>query len=100
MRTDPGFPVQLLQQMDIFSNDVDRMIRQAEQAQAAGEPADDPMENWVIPSGLSFLRAEAADFADIWSLPPVQPIERHAVCECWNNASGAGSGRWRPEVSL
>ena len=56
-------------QMKIFANDVDRMIRQAEQAQAAGEPADDPMENWVIPSGLSFLRAEAADFADIWSLP-------------------------------
>ena len=27
------------------------------------------MENLVIPSGLSFLRAEAADFADIWSLP-------------------------------
>mgnify|MGYP001781168784 CR=1 FL=1 len=56
-------------QMKIFANDVDRMIRQAEQAQAAGEPVDDPMENLVIPSGLSFLRAEAADFADIWSLP-------------------------------
>ena len=56
-------------QMKIFANDVDRMTRQAEQAEANGEPADDPMENWVIPSGLSFLRAEAADFADIWSLP-------------------------------
>ena len=56
-------------QMKIFANDVDRMTRQAEQAEANGEPADDPMENWVIPSGLSFPRAEAADFADIWSLP-------------------------------
>ena len=80
--------------MDIFSNDVDRMIRQAEQAQAAGEPADDPMENWVIPSGLSFLRAEAADFADIWSLPQSRQY-RNAMLyvNTWKNAFlGAGSG--------
>ena len=56
-------------QMKIFANDVDRMTRQAEQAEANGEPADDPMENWVIPSGLSFLRQCAVDFADIWSFP-------------------------------
>ena len=81
-------------QMKIFANDVDRMIRQAEQAQAAGEPADDPMENWVIPSGLSFLRAEAADFADIWSLPQSRQY-RNAMLyvNTWKNAFlGAGSG--------
>ena len=80
--------------MDIFSNDVDRMIRQAEQAQAAGEPVDDPMENLVIPSGLSFLRAEAADFADIWSLPQSRQY-RNAMLyvNTWKNAFlGAGSG--------
>ena len=55
--------------MNIFSNDVDRITRQAERAEANGEPVDDPMENWVIPSGLAFLRAKAADFADIWLLP-------------------------------
>ena len=80
--------------MDIFSNDVDRMIRQAEQAQAAGEPVDDPMENLVIPSGLSFLRAEAADFADIWSLPQSRQY-RNAMLyvNTWKNAFlGAGNG--------
>ena len=41
-------------QMKIFANDVDRMIRQAEQAQAAGEPVDDPMENLVIPAACLF----------------------------------------------
>lgn len=51
--------------MNIFSNDVDRITRQADRAEANGEPVDDPMENWVIPSGLAFLRAKAADFADI-----------------------------------
>lgn len=55
--------------MNIFSNDVDRITRQAERAEANGEPVDDPMENWVIPSGLAFLRAKAADFADISALP-------------------------------
>ena len=55
--------------MNIFSNDVDRIARQAERAQAAGEPVDDPMENWVIPSGLAFLRERAVGFADIWLLP-------------------------------
>ena len=35
-------------QMETFANDVDRMTRQAEQAEANREPADDPMENWVI----------------------------------------------------
>ena len=81
-------------QMKIFANDVDRMIRQAEQAQAAGEPVDDPMENLVIPSGLSFLRAEAADFADIWSLPQSRQY-RNAMLyvNTWKNAFlGAGSG--------
>ena len=80
--------------MRIFSNDVDRMTRQAEQAQAAGEPVDDPMENLVIPSGLSFLRAEAADFADIWSLPQSRQY-RNAMLyvNTWKNAFlGAGSG--------
>lgn len=81
-------------QMKIFANDVDRMIRQAEQAQAAGEPVDDPMENLVIPSGLSFLRAEAADFADIWSLPQSRQY-RNAMLyvNTWKNAFlGAGNG--------
>ena len=55
--------------MDIFSNDVDRMIRQAEQAQAAGEPADDPMEDWVISGHLALLREQAVVFADIRDLP-------------------------------
>lgn len=55
--------------MDIFSNDVDRMIRQAEQAQAAGEPVDDPMENWVISGRLALLREQAVVFADIRDLP-------------------------------
>ena len=40
-------------QMETFANDVDRMTRQAEQAEANREPADDPMENWVISSGLA-----------------------------------------------
>lgn len=55
--------------MDIFANDVDRMTRQAEQARAAGEPVDDPMENYVIPGGLAFLRDKAAVFTDIFDLP-------------------------------
>ena len=56
-------------QMKIFANDVDRMIRQAEQAQAAGEPADDPMEDWVISGHLALLREQAVVFADIRDLP-------------------------------
>ena len=58
-------------QMVIFSNDVGRMTRQAEEAQAAGEPVDDPMENYdpmehyVISHSLSFLRERAVTCFDI-----------------------------------
>ena len=55
--------------MRIFSNDVDRMTRQAEQAEANREPADDPMENWVISGRLALLREQAVVFADIRDLP-------------------------------
>ena len=55
--------------MRIFSNDVDRMTRQAEQAEANGEPADDPMEDWVISGHLALLREQAVVFADIRDLP-------------------------------
>ena len=53
----------------IFSNDVDRMTRQAKQAEANREPADDPMENWVISGRLALLREQAVVFADIRDLP-------------------------------
>ena len=81
-------------QMKIFANDVDRMTRQAEQAEANGEPADDPMENWVIPSGLSFLRQCAVDFADIWSFPQSRHCPNAMLyVNTWKNAFlGAGSG--------
>ena len=61
-------------QMEIFANDVGRMTRQAEEAQAAGEPIDDPMEHYdpaehyVISHSLSFLREKAVTFFDITSL--------------------------------
>ena len=55
--------------MRIFSNDVDRMTRQAKQAEANREPADDPMENWVISGRLALLREQAVVFADIRDLP-------------------------------
>ena len=73
--------------MNIFSNDVDRITRQAERAEANGEPVDDPMENWVIPSGLSFLRAKAADFADIWLLPQSRRYPNAMLyVNTWKNA--------------
>ena len=73
--------------MNIFSNDVDRIARQAERAEANGEPVDDPMENWVIPSGLSFLRAKAADFADIWLLPQSRRYPNAMLyVNTWKNA--------------
>ena len=80
--------------MNIFSNDVDRIARQAERAEANGEPVDDPMENWVIPSGLSFLRAKAADFADIWLLPQSRRYPNAMLyVNTWKNAFlGAESG--------
>ena len=56
-------------QMETFANDVDRMTRQAEQAEANREPADDPMENWVISGRLALLREQAVVFADIRDLP-------------------------------
>ena len=73
--------------MNIFSNDVDRITRQAERAEANGEPVDDPMENWVIPSGLAFLRAKAADFADIWILPQSRRYPNAMLyVNTWKNA--------------
>ena len=56
-------------QMEIFANDVGRMTRQSEQAEANGEPADDPMEDWVISGHLALLREQAVVFADIRDLP-------------------------------
>lgn len=58
-------------QMILFANDVGRMTRQAEEARAAGEPIDDPMElydpmeHYVISHSLSFLREEAVTLFDI-----------------------------------
>ena len=73
--------------MNIFSNDVDRITRQAERAEANGEPVDYPMENWVIPSGLAFLRAKAADFADIWLLPQSRRYPNAMLyVNTWKNA--------------
>ena len=73
--------------MNIFSNDVDRITWQAERAEANGEPVDDPMENWVIPSGLAFLRAKAADFADIWLLPQSRRYPNAMLyVNTWKNA--------------
>lgn len=56
-------------QMRIFSNDVNRITREAEQAKAAGEPAEAPSENRVISSDLAFLRAKAVAIADMAELP-------------------------------
>lgn len=56
-------------QMRIFSNDVKRITREAEQAEAAGEPADDPAENYAVSSGLAFLREKAVAIADMAELP-------------------------------
>lgn len=56
-------------QMRIFSNDVDRITREAQQAEAAGEPADDPSENYVFPSSLAFLREKAVTIAEMAELP-------------------------------
>ena len=52
-------------QMGIFANDVGRMTRQAEQAEANEAPVDDPTEHYVISHSLSFLRENAATFFDI-----------------------------------
>ena len=56
-------------QMRIFSNDVKRITREAEQAEAAGEIAEDPAENYVVSSGLAFLREKAVAIADMAELP-------------------------------
>ena len=55
-------------QMRIFSNDVKRITREAEQAEAAGEIADDPAENYAVSSGLAFLREKAVAIADMAEL--------------------------------
>ena len=55
-------------QMRIFSNDVNRITREAQQAEAAGEIADDPAENYVVSSGLAFLREKAVAIADMAEL--------------------------------
>ena len=52
-------------QMEIFANDVGRMTRQAEQAEANEAPVDDPTEQYVISHSLAFLRENAATFFDI-----------------------------------
>ena len=51
--------------MEIFANDVGRMTRQSEQAEANEAPVDDPTEHYVISHSLSFLRENAATFFDI-----------------------------------
>lgn len=56
-------------QMKIFSNDVNRITREAQQAEAAGAPAEDPSENHVITSDLAFLRAKAVVITDMAELP-------------------------------
>ena len=56
-------------QMRIFSNDVKRITREAEQAEAAGEIAEDPAENYVFPSSLAFLRERAVVIAEMAELP-------------------------------
>ena len=56
-------------QMKLFSNDVDRITREAQQAEAAGEPVDDPVKNYVFPSSLAFLREKAVAIADMAELP-------------------------------
>lgn len=56
-------------QMRIFSNDVKRITREAQQAEAAGEIADDPAENYAVSSGLAFLREKAVAIADMAELP-------------------------------
>lgn len=55
--------------MRIFSTDVNRITREAQQAEAAGEPAEDPSENYVIRMDLSDLRAKAIAIADMAELP-------------------------------
>ena len=55
-------------QMEIFANDVGRMTRQAEQAEANEAPVDAPTEHYVISHSLSFLREKAVTFFDITSL--------------------------------
>ena len=55
-------------QMLLFSNDVLRMSREAEQAQATGEPIDDPTEDYVISLSLSFLRERAVTLFGIMHL--------------------------------
>lgn len=56
-------------QMKIFSNDVNRITREAQQAEAAGAPAEDPAENYVFPSSLAFLRERAVVIAEMAELP-------------------------------
>lgn len=56
-------------QMRIFSNDVNRITRKAQQAEAAGAPAEDPAENYVFPSSLAFLRERAVTIAEMAELP-------------------------------
>lgn len=56
-------------QMRIFSNDVNRITRKAQQAEAAGEPVDDPAKNYVFPSSLAFLREKAVTIAEMAELP-------------------------------
>ena len=55
--------------MRIFSNDVNRITREAQQAQAAGEPAEDPTENYVIRMDLSDLREKAVAIGGLADLP-------------------------------
>lgn len=55
--------------MRIFSNDVNRITRESQQSEAAGEPAEDPSENYVIRMDLSDLRAKAVAIADMAELP-------------------------------
>ena len=52
-------------QMEIFANEVGRVPRQADQAEANEAPVDDPTEPYVTSHSLSFLRENAATFFDI-----------------------------------
>lgn len=78
--------------MRIFSNDVKRITREAEQAEAAGEPADDPAENYVIQMDLSDLRAKAVVIADIRELPQSRQYPNAKVYLAFWEPALLGSG--------
>ena len=49
--------------------EIEGHYQEAQQAEAAGEPVDDPAKNCVFPSSLAFLREKAVAIADMAELP-------------------------------